>query len=194
MLLIFRKIPVGFGWRWKDVLSQCNWFVRCLLVLIWLSDKIGLLLEYTPLYFASSGFWIDYYIPRGQKVIQGYREGRYSQGECELLLKRIDRRLYGFWLLSITPILFGVMFILLPYIWAIPNITIRSVSIVVLPLVLHEFACSSSLRRWRAAEETGDEELAKIINKAGPSCKNYFREVVLNNQNRKEEAWQKKVS
>lgn len=168
---------MGFGWRWKDVKSSRRFWIP-LIFLAWFFDKIGWLLEYTPLCFLFSGFWENRYIPRGRKIIQEYRQGLCTREECEEPLKRIDFKLYVPWLLVLSPIGFGTFLLFIPLI----SVALGSFAILlVMPLawIFHEFACGSSIRRWRKAEEMGDKELAEIINKAGPSCLRYFRKFVL---------------
>lgn len=172
-----RAVPIGFGWRWKDVKSSPRFLIP-LIFLAWFFDKVGWALEYTPFCFLFAGFWENRYIPQGRKIIQKYRQGSLTREECEKLLRGIDHKLYLPWLLVLSPMAFALIFILIPLIL---NISV----FLLIPLVFlfHEFACPSSIRRWRKAEEMGDKELAEIINKAGPSCLRYFRKFVLEDKN-----------
>jgi len=181
MLLIpyFRKIPVGLGLSWQELEQRGFDFFS---VVCWFFDKIGFLIECTPLYFFTAGFCIDIFIPRAQKIIKRYELGCLRLEVCRSLLKKNDIMFYLFWLLLFAPFLLTSIFfasLVLNFISTLPSKIIFGLFFT---LFIHEFACPSSVRRWKAALRRDDYNLAEIINIAGPSSLRYFDKFVNNSK------------
>ena len=158
--------------NWDDVRSQST-VRKPVFALFWLTDKIGYLLEQTPLCVIFCSFWINRYLMRARCVIQSYQDGECSRETCEHALRRLDRKLYGYWLvaLGIAAAFFFPLSIMVAGSWTWGMIAFF--------FLYHECACPSSLRHHAAAIKRGDTDLARMNERASPSTLCYFRKYVL---------------
>lgn len=157
---------------WDDVTSKPNG-LKPLFAIFWLTDKIGWLLEQTPLCVFFCSFWINRYLLRARHVIQRYQDGECSREACAHELRRLDRKVYGYWLATM-----GIAMVsLFPLLVAVTGSW--TWGMIVFYSLFHECACPSSLRHHAAAIRRGDTDLARMNERASPSTLRYFRKYVL---------------
>jgi len=165
---------------WKDVKTRSlAW--KLLLSVAWFTDKIGWVLEQTPLRIFFCSFWLDRYLPKAKIVIEDFRNARLSQEECERKLGVIDRKIYLYWLaIVVIPVIAIWQFaILLMSGGFFESKLLSYLSGIGVLLIMHELACPSSLRHHEASLQRGDIETAGMNEQASPSTKRYFRREVL---------------
>ncbi len=143
-------------------------------------DLGSYIFEKTPLKYMGSGFWAEKYAKKSLQTIRGFelvleKDDNISRSKLEKLLNKTenelkdnDFKMYEQWLFSWSPLVFGFLALVFRF----------DDFKVALPYMcfMHEFACPSSLRKYRELEEREEYELAEVVgSRASPTALGYFR-------------------
>ena len=132
--------------------------------------------EKTPLKYIGSGYWSEKYAKDSLKIIHEYEKvsikSNISEEKRTELFKKTERKLaindlklYGNWMVCFSPLLIG---------WF--SIEMNLITSLSYFLLIHEFACPSSIRKYYELKKRNENKLAGIVgNRASPSAARYFR-------------------
>jgi hypothetical protein len=135
------------------------------------SDTVGPVLESGPFKYFGNGYWVEKYARKSLEEIRSFEEKLRNPIQGDLLPEELepvyeklrwnDRKslLYG---VGAAMIPFGLA-IISPLYLAETNGDLYSLLMIPSTFLAHEYACPSSLRKYRSLFLNGEKELADIV-------------------------------